>query len=239
MIKTAVISAAGKGTRMLHLTKKQSKHTIEVGGKPFIYHLLENIKKAGIKKIIVVVGYKKKVLIKFLEKYDPRIVAIDQYEMVLDKYGTACPIKAVQEAVGQEQFLSFCGDGLYSVKDIQSMIINDDYNYVAGIALDHPENYGVLIYDEDKNLQKIVEKPKEFVGRVISTGLYKFTPLIFSKVDQVKASERGEYELTDAITMLAGENKVRVKIIKDFWLDFTKPEDIIQVGQYIESGKIT
>lgn len=238
MVKKAVISAAGKGTRMLHLTKKKSKHAIEVKGKPFIYYLLESIKKAGISNIIVVVGYKKDVLADFLKKYDEKIRVIDQYEMVPQKYGTACPVKAAQQAVGQEQFLSFCGDGLYSIKDIQSMMIDDQYNYVAGITMEQPANYGVLVKDAEGNLKKIVEKPKEFVGKVINTGLYKFTPEIFTKIDQVKVSERGEYEITDAITMLARENKVKVQTIKDFWLDFTKPEDIIQVDQYIQANNL-
>lgn len=221
---------------MLHLTKKQSKHLIEVEGNPFIYYLLENIKKAGIKDIVVVVGYKKEPLIKFLEKYDSRITVVDQFEKVPEKYGTACPIKAVQSHIGQEQFLSFAGDGLFSIKDIEAMNINDDYIYVAGLQVDDPSDYGVLVSDKEGNLEKIVEKPKKNVGNLVNTAFYKFTPEIFAKIDQVQVSERGEYEITDAITMLAAEKKVRVKTIKDFWLDFTKPEDIVHVGQSIESG---
>ena len=39
--------AAGKGTRMLPLTEHTNKVLIPVNGKPFLYHVLERLKKAG------------------------------------------------------------------------------------------------------------------------------------------------------------------------------------------------
>ena len=53
-----VIAAAGKGTRMRHLTKNKPKPLIEIHKKPFLAYLLDNILKAGYEEIILVVGYK-------------------------------------------------------------------------------------------------------------------------------------------------------------------------------------
>jgi len=116
------------------------------------------------------------------------------------------------------------------------MNIEDGYTYIAGFYHRHPEKYGVLFAD-DGFLEKIVEKPKEHIGNLINTGLYKFTPEIFEAVNKIKPSVRGEYELTDAVTLLAGKKKVKIKQIQDYWLDFGNPGDIIKICRFLEASQ--
>lgn len=228
-----VIPAAGRGVRMQHLSKKKPKHLIEVNGKPFLYYLLENLKKSGFQDIIIVIGYKKEILEKFIRKYDPKITIINQFEILGDEYGTACPVKCVENIVKKENFLSVSGDNLYSVSDLKQMKIDDQYNYVAALNNEQPQVHGVLIQNKDDFLEKIIEKPKKFVGNLINTGLYKFTPEIFEAVKKISPSPRKEYEITDAISLLAKDKKVKIKKIKDYWLEFTRPEDVIQVSNFL------
>ena len=96
-----------------------------------------------------------------------------------------------------------------------------------------PEKYGVLIED-GRILKKIVEKPKSFVGNLVNVGLYKFTKDIFKVLDNLKKSERGEYELTDAISFLAKKGKVKVITLKDYWLDLGGLDDIPNVEQFLK-----
>lgn len=56
----AVILAGGKGTRLLGLTKEMPKAMMDLNGKPFIEILINQLKKKGIKKILILAGYKKK-----------------------------------------------------------------------------------------------------------------------------------------------------------------------------------
>ncbi|PIY95909.1 MAG: hypothetical protein COY66_05630 [Candidatus Kerfeldbacteria bacterium CG_4_10_14_0_8_um_filter_42_10] len=244
MIKKVIISAAGQGKRMRHLTKDKPKHLIEVRGHPFLYYLLENLKEAGLKEIIIVIGYKKEVLEKFIKKYDPNITILNQSDFVGEEYGTACPIKCAEHLIKNKNFLSVCGDNLYSVADIKQLMIDDHYNYIAGIVDEHPETHGVLVAKEkdlsshsrlerEDLLEKIVEKSNESMGNLVNTGMYKFTPEIFQVVKKISLSSRGEYEITDAISLLAKENKVKIKKIKDYWLEFTRPEDIISVSNFL------
>jgi len=64
--------------------------------------------------------------------------------------------------------------------------------------------------------------------------LYKFTPSIFKKLPQIEKSSRGEYELTDAIDLLAKEKRVKIKEIEDYWLDFGKPEDVETISNFLK-----
>jgi bifunctional UDP-N-acetylglucosamine pyrophosphorylase/glucosamine-1-phosphate N-acetyltransferase len=245
MIKKAVVAAAGQGTRMLRLTNNKPKHLINVRKRPFLSYLLDNLLEAGYKEIILVVGYKEDMMKDFLAKYKPpktidkyEIKLVSQYEILGPKekmYGTACPVKCVKDVIGEESFVFLYGDNLYSVKDLKKMSTNDEYCYVAGIKDAHPEKYGVLL-TEDGFLKEVIEKPKEYVGDLINTGLYKFTSEVFNKLDKIKKSPRGEYEITDAISMLAKEKKVKVKKIEDYWKDFGNPGDVIKISKLMKHG---
>lgn len=240
MITTAVILAAGKGTRMKELSHNQPKHIIPVVHKPFLFYLLDNLQAAGFKRLIVVVGYQKEAMLNRLAGWTRLpLEIVDQYEKVASgHYGTLCPVEAVADQVRGESFVVVSGDNLYSAADLKSLRAQDDFNYIAGLSHSHPERYGVLVQGADNFLQKIVEKPKEFVGNLINTGLYTFTPEIFTVMPDVKLSTRGEYELTDAVTLLASLHRVKIKKLSDYWLDFTKPDDIKMVEEFINSGKL-
>jgi len=237
MIKKVVIAAAGRGTRMLHLTKNKSKHLIKVLKKPFLVYLLENLLKAGYKELILVVGYKSEKIKEFLKRYRYNLRIVNQFEVLgEEEYGTLCPIKCVEDVVGKENFLAVYGDNLYSVKDLKSFNIDDNYTYVGGLSVPHPEKYGVLISD-DGFLKEIIEKPPagKYDDKLVNIGLYKFTPDIFRVAPKVRKSKRGEYELTDAITLLAKEKKVRIKELQDYWLDFGNPADIIKLTKFLKT----
>lgn len=243
MIKKVVIAAAGQGTRMLELSKDKPKHLIKVNERPFLAYVLDNLFLAGYTDIILVGGYMNELMEDFKNKYIPpekgefNIRFINQYEILGPKetiYGTACPLMCVKDDI-KEQFLFICGDNLFSIADLKEMNVDDDFNYVAALIHENPENYGVLVTNGEY-LDKIIEKPKEYVGNLINSGLYKFTSEVFEKLPLINKSPRGEYEVTDVISLLAKEKKVKVKIIKDYWKDFGKPEDVEKLSKFLDNG---
>jgi len=241
MINKVVVAAAGQGTRMLHLTKKKSKHLIKVCEKPFLTYVLDNLLKAGYEDIILVVGHASDLMKQFLKEYGYKAKVINQFEVLGPKekiYSTACLLICVKDILRNEQFFFICGDNFYSIEDLKEMKKDDDYNYVAGLVHENPEKYGVLITDNGF-LKEIVEKPQKYVGNLINTGMYKFTPDVFGKLPMIKKSPRGEYEITDAITLLAKDKKVKVVKIDDYWLDFGNPADIIKLSKFIKNGNNT
>jgi len=238
-LNKVVIAAAGQGTRMLSLTRHKSKHLIRVRKKPFLSYLLDNLLRAGYKDLILITGYREDLMRKFLKDYNYKAEVVNQFEVLGGKekiYGTACPLMCVKNIIKRDHFLFVCGDNLYSIKDLKAMRGDKRYNYVAGIYNPHPERYGVLATD-DGFLKKIVEKPKRPVGNLINTGMYMFSPEVFTKLSRIKKSPRGEYEITDVITLLAKEKKVKVKKIQDYWLDFGNPADIIKLSKFLKTSK--
>lgn len=229
-----LVGAAGKGTRFNKLTQNQPKHLLEINKQPFLYYLLKNALAAGFDEIILVVGYKAKQIEEYVKQNFPEKVKTINQDKIIgpERYGSACIVECAEEYLHGD-FAMLYGDNLYSINDLKRFLINDNFNYLAGFKSDHPEKYGVLVKDEQNYLKEIIEKPEKFVGDLVNTGLYKFTPQIFEKIQQLSPSPRGEYELTDAVTLLAKEDKVKVLPLKDYWLDLGAPEDIAKIEKFL------
>jgi bifunctional UDP-N-acetylglucosamine pyrophosphorylase/glucosamine-1-phosphate N-acetyltransferase len=213
----ALIMAAGKGTRMLPLTQNTPKVLIPVNGKPFLHYVIEHLKQAGVSEFGIIVGYLKEQVAEFVRENNINATIIVQTQ----QKGTGHALMQGKDFCNGEDFIACGGDNLWSVNDFKSMI-------GANMAI------GVLVKDDSNNLIEIKEKPKEFVGNLINTGLYKFTPEIFVELEKIKESSRGEYELTDAITSLAQQGKISVIETKDYWLDLGCLEDIPKVEKYLK-----
>ena len=163
-----VILAAGKGTRMLPLTKKTPKVLIPIAGKPFIWYLIENLKQAGVDEFGLIVGYKKEKIISFVKEIGLDAEIIEQKEQL----GTGHALMQARDFVGYEKFLAINGDNLFSASDIKKILLMEP-NVIAGFEVSNPSAYGVLIVDR-KRLVRIDEKPKRPVSNLINTGLYLF-----------------------------------------------------------------
>ncbi len=239
MIRTALISAAGRGTRMRELAADRPKHLIPVLGRPFIDHVLERLAGAGIERMILVIGHLREAWSGYLAETKYPLTIVDQFARLGEKYGTACPIEAAESEIGSEGFLAINGDNLYSPDDLRALLINDAFTYVAGLPHEHPERYGVLVRTPNGTLDRIVEKPENPIaaglGNLINTSLYKFTPDVFERVKRLSLSPRGEFELTDAVSKLAAEGKVRVHLLRDYWKDFGRPEDIPEMEAFLRA----
>jgi len=225
----AVIMAAGKGTRMLPITQTIPKVLIPVGGTPFLKYVIERLHKAGITDIGVVTSYKSEMVKAFLDEEGIKATIIDQGEPL----GTGHAIKVAKDFVKDDDFIALGGDNLWSANEIREMIKDDDDWYVAAWTVKNPEKYGVLVC-EDTQLIKIVEKPQVFVGDLINSGLYKFTSEVFDLLENLELSPRGEYELTDALTIGADLNKVHVYKLSDYWIDLGTLEDIPNVEEFLK-----
>ncbi len=112
MINTiqAVILAGGKGTRLLNLTKKTPKAMIAVNNKPFIEILINQLKKKGIKKFLILAGYKKKVILNyFKDRNDIEIF------MGHDHWQTLTRIQKAKSHISDNFLLMYCDNYLINL----------------------------------------------------------------------------------------------------------------------------
>lgn len=243
MIKKVVIFAAGRGTRMKDLARTRPKHLIEVFGKPFLFYLLTNLKAVGFQEVIMVTGHLSHQFDEFFSVYHeefPIFCTVNQFAIMgEEKYGTLIPLQAVKSIVDNEPFVVVMGDNLYSLEDLQAFANSDDnYNYIGGLKVADSKNYGTLVAGSDNFLIRIDEKVANPISDIINAGIYKFNPDIYSVVEKITPAQNGEYQITDAISLLAQENSVKIKLLQNYWLDFGRPEDIKKVEKFIQSNNL-
>jgi bifunctional UDP-N-acetylglucosamine pyrophosphorylase/glucosamine-1-phosphate N-acetyltransferase len=187
---------AGEGKRMHPLTYTQPKVMLPIANKPVIEWNLIHAKQAGITDFLFVVGYKDEQVRSYFEdgsKWDVRIEYVNQGK----PRGTGHAVGMVESFV--DDFLVLCGDTIFNTKDIKQSV--EQQNSIGLTQVENPKEYGIVETKEDK-LIKIHEKMNDPFTNLINAGIYHFNSSLFSELDNVKKSSRGEYELTDAINML-------------------------------------
>lgn len=227
----AVILAAGKGLRLYPFTQSKPKPLIKILNKPILAHNLDQL--IGIvEEVIIVVNYlKDKIKNYFGNEYKGiKLKYVFQKEML----GTGDAVLMTKNEI-REKFIVMYGDDLYSRKDILRMIEND-----CSILLKHKEDvsaFGVVVL-VDGIVRDIVEKPKKFVSSLVNTGLYIFEVDIFSYLEKIEKSERGEFELPDAIRLLIKQKEFRGCEVKGYWIPIGYPWNILEATKFLIKEKI-
>ena len=97
---------------------------------------------------------------------------------------------------------------------------------VEEVPYEEASRYGVLDTNEYGEVVEVVEKPDDPPSNLVMTGFYSFTPAIFHACHLVQPSDRGEYELPDAIDLLIQSGRTIDAIRLDGWrIDVGFPED--------------
>ncbi|MFA6511713.1 MAG: sugar phosphate nucleotidyltransferase [Patescibacteria group bacterium] len=239
-VDTAVIMAAGRGTRMKELTATTPKPLLPVEGRPFLLYALERLAAAGFTRVVVVTGHMREQFDVVLQQTPSglEVQTVNQYAVTPENhYGTAMAILAAEAATKGETFIALAGDQLYSLSDLQRIRhFDEELHVMSVISSDHPKDFGIAVLGENNMLQEIAEKSENPPGNLANMSLYRFLPEIFDTIKQVKESERGEYELTDAITILAGKKKVKVMELAEPCLHLSNPDDMNTAREFVQNG---
>jgi len=231
----SIILCAGKGTRLRPLTHTSAKHLIPIANKPVLFYAIETIKGCGIKDIGVIVGETQDDIrseLKNGSRWGVNISYIEQKEAL----GLAHAVSAASDFLGEDKFLMYLGDNLLKngVESYAHKFIQGNYNaFVLLTEVDNPRQFGVAELEEGR-VVRVVEKPKDPVSNLALIGVYFFDKNVHQAIGSIKPSGRGELEITDAIQwMIDNGYKVGAEVIKGWWKDTGKPDDILEANRLI------
>jgi glucose-1-phosphate thymidylyltransferase len=224
----AVVLAAGKGTRLRPLTDDKPKVLVEINGTPLIQDVFDNLIDAGATELIVIVGYKAEQII---DHYGDEYAGIPiTYAHQREQLGLAHAILQAEPHT-DGNFMLMLGDNVFrgNLNDVVSRQQEDRADaafLVEEVPYEEASRYGVLDTNEYGEVIKVVEKPESPPSNLVMTGFYTFTPAIFHACHLVQPSERGEYELPDAIDLLIQSGRTIDAIRLDGWrIDVGYPDD--------------
>lgn len=215
-----ILMAGGLGTRLSPLTDNIPKPMLEIGGKPIIKTIVDELVKQGFYKFIFCLNYLGHQIQEYFgngEKFDIKVEYIHENK----RLGTAGALSLVKQISSNDDFIVMNGDLLTKTNFTLMMTFHKDSNAIATMGVreyDYQIPFGVIRFEEGKILE-IHEKPnkKEFV----SGGIY----ILSSEV--IKYIPKDEYFDMPTLfeKIIADENKTCVFPIREYWKDVGRIED--------------
>ncbi|AHF98669.1 UTP--glucose-1-phosphate uridylyltransferase [Halostagnicola larsenii XH-48] len=239
----AVVLAAGKGTRLRPLTEDKPKVLVEVNDKPLIEDVFDNLLEIGVDEFVVVVGYMKE---KIIKRYGDEYQGVPiTYAHQREQLGLAHAILQAEPHI-EDDFVLMLGDNIFrgNLGDVINRQREDRADaafLVEEVPWEEASRYGVLDTNEYGEVVEVMEKPDDPPSNLVMTGFYTFTPAIFHACHLVQPSDRGEYELPDAIDLLIQSGRTIDALRMDGWrIDVGYPEDRERAEERIaeESGVV-
>lgn len=234
-----LILAAGKGTRLKEMGKNIPKALLPIGNKTCLEHIILGMKDAGITRFGVVIGHLGEMIVERYGSGETLGVEITYLKQDLSMYGTGRAVQLAEGLAGNEPLLVSYGDIIIDPANYKAMVklANLEQGNVSSVNWIEDPTAGAAVYLSPEGfLEKIVEKPLPGQSQTNwnNAGVYVFQPVIFEYLRGLEQSQRGEYELTEALRqMVVAGVQVRAHKITGYWRDVGRPEDLVAINKLL------
>jgi glucose-1-phosphate thymidylyltransferase len=238
-VRTAVVLAAGEGTRLRPLTRNRPKPMLPAANRPILEHVCDALIDAGVDRLVFVVGYRRE---RVQEHFGPSYRGVPIEYVVQDKQlGSGHALLQARETV-DGPLLVVNGDRLIaaeSVAAVRDAFAEDDARAaLAVIERADASQYGAVRL-RGRDIEEIVEKPDSDAFRLINAGIYAFDASVFEAIEATPR-EDGELALTDTIARLVDGERVRGVRTGGLWVDATYPWDLLEVAsEVLARGRVS
>ena len=237
---TAMILAAGLGTRLGALTQDRPKALVKLNGKPLLQHCIENLIANGFHHIVINVHHFGEQIIDFVERhhFDSEIEISDERDLLMDTGG------------GIVKATPFFKDSKAVLVHNVDIISNVNLGELNQQFLDSLDDAWLLTQDRETNRKLLFREDQQLIGwRNKSNGDFKwvydsfgeFQEMAFSGLHFFRSDLFAEFEckpqsVIDLYLKLAKRNRIISKPIQpNYWFDLGKPEQLEAAENYINT----
>ncbi len=218
-MRQAIILAAGEGQRLRPFTFTRPKVMLSIAGKPILQYVIEALAQVGIRRIVIVVGYRKEQIFDHFGEGEGLNVEIS-YVTQDKQLGTAHALSQAKSKVDNE-FIVLGGDNLIDAGTIAEFA-NAEPPAVLIKQVQDASRYGVVTV-ADGHVRQIVEKPAGVLGDRVNTGIYAFDRSIFDEIGS-------DLQIPDVVNAMRETSRVNAVETQGTWLDAVYPWDIIRLN---------
>jgi glucose-1-phosphate thymidylyltransferase len=228
-----IVPLAGKGTRLLPLTKRVPKPLVKVAGRPVMDYVMDAIAGLDVEELIVITGHLKDAVQRYIvEHYDVPARFVEQE--TLD--GTAGAINLARPYVSGPVLIIFV-DTLFEA-DLSPIEATDADGVIWSKEVEDYQRFGVIVTDARGYMTRIVEKPSTPVSRRANIGLQyvRDWKALFDGIAHVMTQppgKGGEYYLTDAFQHMVDHGRKLLVAEASGWYDCGKVETLLETNLHL------
>jgi glucose-1-phosphate thymidylyltransferase len=233
-----IVPLAGKGTRLLPLTKRVPKPLVRVAGRPVMDYVMDAVKGLDVEELIVITGHLKDVVERYIAEHYP-VKARFVEQKTLD--GTAGAINLARPYVQGPVLIIFV-DTLFEA-DLSLAKRTEADGIIWVKEVEDYQRFGVIVTDAKGYMTRIVEKPSTPVSRLANIGLQyvRDWKTLFDGIAHVlkqPAGKGGEFYLTDAFQYMVDHGKRLLTAPVGGWYDCGKVDTLLETNQFLlEHGR--
>ncbi|MGD8726561.1 MAG: sugar phosphate nucleotidyltransferase, partial [Gemmatimonadales bacterium] len=227
-----ILPVAGKGTRLLPITKHVPKPLVRVAGRPVLDYLMDILSGLDLEELIFITGHLKEQIEAYAQaNYDVPARFVEQ--QVQD--GTAGAVNLARPYVDGPVLIVFV-DTVFDA-DLSIIRTTDAEGIIWAKEVEDYQRYGVVVTDADGYMQRIVEKPSEPISRLANIGLYYISDwrTLFEGIDATLAGPqmKGEWFLTEAFQYMIDHGKKLEAAEVAGWYDCGKVETVLSTNLHL------
>jgi len=239
-----IILAGGSGTWLYPLTEVISKQILPVHDKPMIYYPLSTLMLADIRDILIISTPQDLPLFQKLLGDGSQFGISLQYAEQPSPEGLAQAFIIGEDFIGEEDVCLVLGDNLFYGQGFPRLLLNAVNSVsvqrkaaVFGYYVSDPERYGVAVFDDDRKVISIEEKPDSPKSNHAVVGLYFYPSNVVQIAKTIKPSPRGELEITSVNQAYLEQEKLTIELLgRSFaWLDTGTHEALSEATQFVHA----
>lgn len=216
----ALILVGGQGTRLGALTASLPKPMLDIGGRPFIEHLIEEVARHGVENIILLCGY---LADRIADAFDGRTLRGAHIRCVTEPapMGTGGALRQAADRL-DDRFLLLNGDSFFDLNLLDLDRLADEtagLGIVALRAVLDTGRYGRVSLAGER-ISAFAEKQGSGPG-VINGGVYLLRRAVLDYIQTLPCSLE-----TDILPRLAAEHRLSGRVYPGYFIDIGIPEDL-------------
>ena len=212
-----IILAGGKGTRLYPMTISVSKQLLPIYDKPMIYYPLSVLMLSDIREILIISTPKDLPLYRELLGDGHRLGLSISYKEQPNPQGIAQAFDLGKDFIGKDSVCLILGDNFFYGHGFSDFLQKGkslkDGALVFAYQVKNPSSFGVVEFDENKQVISIEEKPIKPKSNYAIPGIYFFDNSVIEKTKNVSMSNRGEYEITSVLNLYVDEKKLNARYV--------------------------
>lgn len=236
-----IILAGGSGSRLHPLTTVTSKQLLPVYDKPMIYYPMSVLMQAGIREILIISTPDDTP--KFMKLFGDgsRLGLNLDYKIQAKPEGIAQAFILGDNFLDNESACLILGDNIFYDPKLEEKLNNAVNKKIGATVFAYqvpdPNRFGVVEFDNNKNVISIEEKPEHPKSNYCVTGLYFYDKDVVRYAKTLKPSKRNELEITDLNNIYLKNGNLSVEVLGQYskWMDAGTVDSLVDSALFIKN----